>query len=521
MTRVTSNSVEPTPEEAASFTTVDQVATWASLGVSQPATGSRLPDPVRDSLFEAFGLSGGSHVRVLALIPEEDFDDTVASWMIPSQVGDQPAAQPTHAQRAQASLFGRAARIACGTQRRFEVVQQNADLLLRTQAARGSSKGNPAPSEPSARKVKLSQVIYQTSDVEVDSLDRSDIVEAFHRYDQRLGGEPPPDHEPSMEQLTALHQLTCVLKFPPYVDFALFGPHHVRMMRKLKLTGLVMNGSGELMRTELVGPMTFGQWDACYNVFRTACIMLDIATPAALDAYRDHIRRYTQRFSEDCWALVYQADTRARRELAERIRRKASKVSGTESSVQGSEGFVFDTSQPWDFVFRMLPLQFSFWKTEVEDAALLIMTRATPRDEGLTGEAPIASRASEHVAAEMTFLRGRGQAAPGGGAGVTPKRAARSRTRLPPGQRNYDIDNRGYHTNNRQGRALCNGFNQGSCSGHVCPADPERAHQCAICLDNRHGAHNCFQNPDRQKGKGKGKGKDKGKGSKGKGSYHG
>ena len=105
------------------------------------------------------------------------------------------------------------------------------------------------------------------------------------------------------------------LGLPPYVDFAVFGPHHIRIVHKLKFVGLVMNSAGLLMRTELKGPMNFPQWDSCYQVFRTACIMLDIISPAALDAYRDHIRRYANRFREECWALIYQADTRARREL--------------------------------------------------------------------------------------------------------------------------------------------------------------------------------------------------------------
>ena len=114
MTRArANNSIEPTEDEAASFTTVDQVAAWAALRVSQAADGPRQPDPVRDSLYALFGLEGSTHVRVLALIPEVDFEDALSDWKIPrtsqpaqssegEPLTEAEAGAPTHAQRAQA-----------------------------------------------------------------------------------------------------------------------------------------------------------------------------------------------------------------------------------------------------------------------------------------------------------------------------------------------------------------------------------------------------------------------------------
>ena len=47
---------------------------------------------------------------------------------------------------------------------------------------------------------------------------------------------------------------------------------------------------------------------------------------------------------------------------------------------------------------------------------------------------------------------------------------------------------------NNAGRELCKGFQRGSClkalNGY-CSKNPKHAHQCAICLDNRHGAESC------------------------------
>ncbi len=40
----------------------------------------------------------------------------------------------------------------------------------------------------------------------------------------------------------------------PYVDFALFGPHSVRTLRRLKFTGMQLNAAGALAPVEFYGP---------------------------------------------------------------------------------------------------------------------------------------------------------------------------------------------------------------------------------------------------------------------------
>eukprot|EP00971_Amphidinium_carterae_P034975 688718-Amphidinium_carterae.2 len=45
----------------------------------------------------------------------------------------------------------------------------------------------------------------------------------------------------------------------PYVDFALWVPHHVRMKKKLAFTGLIIGADGVLRRAEIEGdPRGFG-----------------------------------------------------------------------------------------------------------------------------------------------------------------------------------------------------------------------------------------------------------------------
>ena len=76
------------------------------------------------------------------------------------------------------------------------------------------------------------------------------------------------------------------------------------------------------MPVEINGPADFEAWRESYSVFRPGCIMFGQISPARLDSYEHHIRSYHERYGRGCWALLYQADVRARLELAERLRRQ-------------------------------------------------------------------------------------------------------------------------------------------------------------------------------------------------------
>eukprot|EP00974_Lingulodinium_polyedra_P057419 5525628-Lingulodinium_polyedra.AAC.1 len=54
----------------------------------------------------------------------------------------------------------------------------------------------------------------------------------FDRYAQARGGLPHVDHEPTSEQLSAVHHLLGS-GAPLYVCFSIFGPHGRRLQRRL------------------------------------------------------------------------------------------------------------------------------------------------------------------------------------------------------------------------------------------------------------------------------------------------
>ena len=319
-------------------------------------------------------------------------------------------------------------------------------------------------------------MLDQTSDEEFQLMSRAEADDCFKVHDTRLGGAHPDEQEPTVAQLSAMkHVVThgCV----PYADFGVFGPHAIRMMRNLRLTGLMLGPSGELFRSDMAGPMTYDQWEACFMVFRSAMVMLEFASPSSLDGHRDHVRQYSTRFGTQCWALIYQTDTRARREHAERLRRMANtELTALDAIlVKGA----YNPKRPWEYVFRQLPVEFAFWKRELEDPALLILARAPVA--AITSEAPVAKTRDQHITqvagdVQLTGLERQGLP------------SKRQRVGIPSPARVYEYDDQGHYKCNRRGVQLCVAFQTGSCSS---PCHQQLAQKYKMCLYPTHGAKDC------------------------------
>jgi hypothetical protein len=470
--------VEPTKDEAATFLSLDDVLKWCRF----PAAG----EVMYDSFVALLGADPSDPPAPLALVSEQDWAVLVSAWKLGT-------AAPTIMQAAKAGLVGRALRIGFGMQPRASDVAAASSAALALSSAGvpsvGASQASSSALALTPRKVKLAMVVDQTSDEDAPILTEMLIQAAYATYDATMGGEPPDDCEPSVDQLTAIHWMVFIAKMLPYVDFGVFGPHSVRMIRKLKLTGMVLSASGQLHHAEMSGPSSFEQWDSCAAVLRVAFIMLRITTHSGFDRYRNHIKQYAGRYGADCWPLIYQADVRARRELAERVRRNLAR-----------EGKLLINGLPvamqWDLVYRALPDEFGFWKREVEDPSILIITKALNKsaDSIVSGEAPIVTRNADHISGPDGAVHD-------------------SKTHVKHGQspaKRPKHDQQGNQVNKR-GAKLCPGFQNGTCNEMPCPDGLK--HQCSVCLDNRHGSSGHVDKPH---GGGKGKGKHKGKKGKGK-----
>ena len=391
---------EPTPEEIATFTTLDLVADWADVPHRSSPDGDGSTSP-RGTLFQALGANATTKPRSVAGIPKDEFDNIVATWKI-GQMSPSPIA------RASAGLLGTACRLAAGTIKRKALVESE-DLAaqlaqaevqkLMLQAQIATANATASSSCTAAKKVKLSTVVDQSIDTEVELLSTNELATAYASYRTWYGDVPPPEEDVSKEQLAGLKALY-TSGSAPYVDLAVWGPHALRLQKKLQMEGLVMGNDGKWRLTKLFGPPTYDQWLEGWTVFRTGSVMLAELTPATCDAYSRHIGQYAKTYGSQVWPLIYQADVRARVELLERVRRAGTLAADDAAKNGGSHPF--QASKPWEWSFRAAVADNQFWKTELEQKALMVLNRLTSVSENLGGDAPIGRAATAAAIAMET-----------------------------------------------------------------------------------------------------------------------
>ena len=101
--------------------------------------------------------------------------------------------------------------------------------------------------QPSGRKLKMSAVVDQTLDAEVIALGTDAINKMYEAYRAKYGDVPSPETEPTGDQRAAVHQLVAS-GATPYIDFAVYGPHGLRLLRKLTFQSIALNSMGEWQR---------------------------------------------------------------------------------------------------------------------------------------------------------------------------------------------------------------------------------------------------------------------------------
>ena len=472
-------SIDPPEADWASFKTLSDVIKFAGL---QGDTADK--DTIAGSLCYLLGSDGSDHPRIFALIAEPDFAKLLEKWKVPVMTGGALSLQdPTPRQSGQGALVGRTCRVVVG--------------LGSGQASPGPAASPPAPVQVPKRKVKLSTIINQTDDLEVDILDDAAITAAYARYAKKIGAAPPPDQELSAEQLTTLHSLFQSGR-APYTDMAVWGPYHHRLAKKIRLKGVRLNSLGEIVPVEINGPPDFEAWRESYGVFKTGCIMFGQISPARLDCYEHHIRSYHERYGRGCWALLYQADVRARLELSERLRRQGQEEKDAASAAGGSHDY--DAKTPWEWVWNRMVKEHSFWHRELEEPALLILAKSQRTSQVLGADAPVE--------------------APSGAAPEKPSSStAALKRRRDDSIRQHLVGEDGMLTHNRRGTELCRGYQKGECKDKdrngFCAKTGRTRHQCAKCLSEDHGANECPHGAPKQprtfkpKGGRKGGGKSK------------
>ena len=363
-------------------------------------------------------------------------------------------------------------------------------------------------SSATSRKIKLNQVVSQVDETEIEPLSEADLLIMFARYEALFGkGQRPPNNrEPTSEQLAALRSLIASSEVP-YADFAIFSSYGTRIQKKLRFQGLTLSRSGELVQTEMYGPSSLSSWKVSYGVYLNAMIMLDAADLGLLLQYQARIERMHERYCERTWALLYQADVRARLEELPRVRLELKLAHKAAVSAGGTAPY--DDARPWKEALRVLADRDKFWTEEFMEPAILIAADKTTVRMAIDNDSVI-DRATPSSAAE-----GQRQNQLIGDESMV---KARPRNINRTGR--YHEIAEGKYVLNRTGYKLCGAFQEGKCTetvhGTWCGKTPDLAHQCARCA----GAHGMCPHTDMPRvgwTEKKGKGKDKGDKGKGKG----
>jgi len=486
--------MEPTEVELQTLVSVKDVADWCGM-----------TRETREGVETTFGLRADSHVRVVARLSLADFQTCAANVKVTDNGTDRA---PTIAETSQIALLWEASQFAAGVKKLsvVDVREQEAqvDAMRRHQLAlaaagvqvvgAGSQVGAQPTVPASVSRTVSFEATIDTTDrkTEVALLTPLEIETAYSNYDKKMGSGlqtaepviPHPDEEPTIDQLTALSALVKT-GAPPSVDFSVWRAHANRLKKTLTFSGMHIAADGKVVLAEIKGPASIEEWEVSWRLFRTACIMLKILSPAAADGYRDHIHRLYNRYGQTIWLMLYQTDVRFRSEHSERIRRRGEVLRAR--AVANNTTSEFDPNQPWEYVFRVGPEDFAFWNREFEADAVLVRAHV---------EGP-ASRLGPDLGALVTSGRSSGSSQPAHAGNqrdiMTMDRLSKSggkgaKDRSRSGgweQRNND----GEFSSNRRGIQLCQEFQTGDCTeitrvngAPMCAKDSSKVHQCARCF---------------------------------------
>ena len=464
--------MEPTAAEIQSFQNVQNIMDWAGVD-----------DTLRDAYFEKVGTI--RLIRELAGLTEKDATDAIDSMLLPVS-GETTTRSPLPVEKTRLGLARVAARLRCG----LSATEPKPGAM---QLGPGPLVGPPVAAVPDAGSgIELGTVWDQSSRTQVVMLKPREITRLYETYQTRRGALPHADADVTDAQLSAMKQVLDAGR-PPAADFAIFGPHGNRLVRKLHFTAQFVDGEGRLTKRELPGPPDYAAWYNCYKCYRTSLIMLNVSEPEFIDNYADHIKELDALYQGRLWFLICMADFRMRTEHFERMRRRLElehdKLTLASPSVAAAL-VQFDPSRPWNDVFRLAPDESGFWDREVKDQSSQFLLALAP------ARVPLRDGTAQPTLGAHQSPRGERPGTkvpppPGATDGVS----ARKRKRMSSGQRNA-------------AQNICADFNTaaGCTKGDNCSSN----HICSHCNMKSHGEHDCrIKLRGNKKGKGKGKGKGK------------
>ena len=437
-------SVDPTADELEKITSVEAAFKWLNTG-----------EPARKAFFGEIGGGSVPALRDVVYVKADNWDKAINNIMV--EVPEKPPRPPNAVEFGHFDMLRRIARLRCGLTAK--------EASPTTVVAHGAHPGQLAVvAQPAAAatmstepEIMLSVVLDPSLSSRLVRIPQADFRALFAKYIKVRGAEPSDAIEPTLEQVSAVHQVI-TNDFVPYADFAIWSPHGKRMVGKLSYCAYTFQPDGTWHRRELPGPPSWDHWWASFRVLRTAYLLLEVAAPEILDHYGELIREFATTYGPRAWFIVYTADIRMRSEHFERIRRREERKH--EAAVAAGTPSTFDVAKPWKAVFAAALTEDNWWQDNLHRPALLFLTNIRTAAEsvadGTIQDLPVTA--------------------------IPP----RVRSRSPP--RRQELHPPGVYTS--KGRRFCDAYNSpGGCSRRQ---DQCRDHHaCAKCKVPGHGAHEC------------------------------
>ena len=168
------------------------------------------------------------------------------------------------------------------------------------QAPPQGASTQPQSSGVKERVLKMASLIDQGDESELLPPKAEDVDRWAQNFYTIMGAPPDDSEEPTGAQLAALFKKVYTENLPPYTDFAVWVPFERRMSKVQRYRVVTPLGDGSYLQRDLPGPPSFMSWKASWAVFKTAALMLNICTLAALDTYFRLIERLTTQWPQ-CW----------------------------------------------------------------------------------------------------------------------------------------------------------------------------------------------------------------------------
>ena len=358
------------------------------------------------------------------------------------------------------------------------------------------------------RVLKMNALIDQHDDSELLPPSPADVDRWYQNYIVTMGSQPDETEEPTANQLAALHKRVFIENRPPYCDFSVWVPLERRMSRIQKCRVYTPLGDGTFLQKDLPGPGTHSAWKASWHVFRTACLMLNICSIAALEAYSCQIEKLMVQWPKT-WGLIYTADDSARAERLEKLRRRFTIDAGQGRQVPRD----WDPIRPWSCIFIQLAADTDYWTERVHhpaaawtaaggrgaptvasEAAVLDVIQGGHKAMQADQDATVATSDGRRTQANRDKRQARKRKWQADREELARHRS--SGTSQSKGAPNSKGKGKG-KSKDQSGQEICfsRASNKGSCAdippGGECKAVVKRVHKCRLCLSPSHRDSEC------------------------------